>query len=44
MSGYIKYTHSFEVMNMNMSFLIKDVIENKLGNKFHSEPFMVKNT
>ena len=38
MSGYIKYTHSFEVMNMNMSFLIKDVIKNKLGNKFHSEP------
>ena len=48
MSGYIKY---FESRGQNMSFLMKDdkvwekyeqvwdVIKNKLGNKFHSEPF-----
>ena len=47
MSGYIKY---FEYRGMNMSFLIKDdevwekyeqiwdLIKNKLGIKFHSEP------
>ena len=47
-SGYIKY---FENSGKNMSFLIKDdevsqkyeqiwdVIKNKLGIKFHSEPF-----
>ena len=47
MSGYIKY---FENSDKNMSFLIKDnevwkkykrmwdVIKNKLGIKFHSEP------
>ena len=47
MSGYIKY---FEYRGMNMSFLIKneevgkeykqiwDVIKNRLGIKFHSEP------
>ena len=47
MSGYIKY---FENGSKNMSFLIKDdevwdkynkiwdLIKDKLGNKFHSEP------
>ena len=47
MNGYIKY---FENLGKNMSFLIKDeevldkyeqiwdVIKNKLGTKFHSEP------
>ena len=47
MSGYIKY---FEIGGKNMSFLIKndevwdkydkiwDVIKDKLGIKFHSEP------
>ena len=51
MSGYIKY---FEYGGMNMSFLIKDdevwgkyeqiwgLIKNKLGIKFHSEPFYDK--
>ena len=53
MSGYIKY---FENGSKNMSFLIKDdevwekyeqiweVIKNKLGIKFHSEPIYEKNT
>ena len=52
MSGYIKY---FENRGKNMSFLMKDdevwekykqiwdVIKNKLGNKFHSEPVYEKN-
>ena len=37
MSGYIKY---FENGGKNMSFFINiwDVIKNKLGIKFHSEP------
>ena len=51
MRGYIKY---FEYRSMNMSFLIKDdevwgkyeqiwgLIKNKLGIKFHSEPFYDK--
>ena len=51
MSGYIKY---FESSGKNMCFLIKDdevrekcekiwdVIKNKLGNKFHSEPIYEK--
>ena len=51
MSGYIKY---FENGGTNMSFLIKDdevrekyeqiwdVIKNKLGIKFHSEPIYEK--
>ena len=51
-SGYIKY---FENDGKNMSFLIKDekvwekyeyiwdVIKNKLGIKFHSEPIYEKN-
>ena len=51
MSGYIKY---FEYGGMNMSFLIKDdevwekyeqiwdLIKNKLGIKFHSEPIYKK--
>ena len=51
MSGYIKY---FENSGKSMSFLIKDaevwekyeqmwdVIKNKLGNKFHSEPVCEK--
>ena len=53
MNGYIKY---FENGEKNMSFLIKndevwekyediwDVIKNKLGIKFHSEPVYEKNT
>ena len=53
MNGYIKY---FENGGKNMSFLIKndevwekyediwDVIKNKLGIKFHSEPIYEKNT
>ena len=53
MNGYIKY---FENGGENMSFLIKidevwekyediwDVIKNKLGIKFHSEPIYEKNT
>ena len=53
MSGYIKY---FENGGKNMSFLIKDdevwekheqtwdVIKNKLGIKFHSEPIYEKYT
>ena len=53
MSGCIKY---FENCGKNMSFLIKndevwekyeeiwDVIKNKLGIKFHSEPVYEKNT
>ena len=53
MSGYIKY---FENGSKNMSFLIKDdevwekyeqiwdVIKNKLGIKFHSEPIYEENT
>ena len=53
MNGYIKY---FENDGKNMSFLIKndevwekyediwDVIKNKLGIKFHSEPIYEKNT
>ena len=51
MRGYIKY---FEYRSMNMSFLIKDdevwgkyeqiwgLIKNKLGIKFHNEPFYDK--
>ena len=53
MSGYIKY---FENGGKSMSFFIKDdkvwekyeqigdVIKNKLGIKFHSEPIYEKNT
>ena len=53
MNGYIKY---FENGGKRMSFLIKndevwekyediwDVIKNKLGIKFHSEPIYEKNT
>ena len=53
MSGYIKY---FENGGKNMSFLIKDdelwekykqiwdVIKNKLGIKFRSEPIYEQNT
>ena len=53
MNGYIKY---LENGRKNMSFLIKndevwekyediwDVIKNKLGIKFHSEPIYEKNT
>ena len=53
MNGYIKY---FENGGKSMSFLIKndevwekyeniwDVIKNKLGIKFHSEPIYEKNT
>ena len=53
MNGYIKH---FENGGKNMSFFIKndevwekyediwDVIKNKLGIKFHSEPVYEKNT
>ena len=44
MSGYIKY---FENGGKNMSFLIKNddvMIKKTLNIKFHSMPFMMKNT